>query len=94
MKRTTIVVEDETLLELKQIAQQQQRSTSSIIREALSQYVVEQHEKNPQTNPLLGLIALGESTEPTDVADGGDETMLREGVDRVSGWSLGNDSAD
>ncbi len=94
MKRTTIVVDEETLIDLKQLAQQQRRSTSSIIREALSQYVVEQHAKNPPQNPLLGLIALGESTQPTDVADGGDEAMLRDGVDPVIGWSILHDGTD
>lgn len=94
MKRTTIMVDEETLLDLKQLAQAQQRSTSSLIREALCQYVIEQREENPPQNPLLGLIALGESAEPTDVADGGDEAMLRAGVDSIRGWSLSRDSTD
>ncbi|MBE2225326.1 MAG: ribbon-helix-helix protein, CopG family, partial [Anaerolineae bacterium] len=34
MKRTTIMIEEELLYDLKQIAQQQGLSTSSVIREA------------------------------------------------------------
>ncbi len=92
MKRTTIMVEEELLHEIQQIAQQKEQSASSIIREALTAYVTEQHAQNPPPNPLLDLIGLGHSPEPTDVADGGDEAMLSEAVDPVQGWSVDNES--
>jgi hypothetical protein len=91
MKRTTIMVEEELLHEIQQIAQQREQSASSIIREALAAYVTGQHAQNPPPNPLLDLIGLGQSTEPTDVADGGDETMLAEAVDPIQGWSVNDE---
>ena len=39
MKRTTIMVEEDLLYDLQQIAQRQGESTSSVIREALASYV-------------------------------------------------------
>ena len=88
MKRTTIMVDEKLLYEIRQIAQQKEQSTASVIREALAAYVIEQHTQNPPPNPLLNLIGLGHSAEPTDVADGGDEVMLREAIDPIQGWSV------
>ena len=91
MKRTTIMVEEDLLYDLQQIAKQQNKSASSVIREALAMYVVEQQEATPIENPLLGLAGLGASATMTDVADGGDEVMLAEGADAVTGWSVVDD---
>ena len=91
MKRTTIMVEEELIYELKQMAKEQNKSTSNIIREALALYVAEQHRIAPPKNPLLGLMGIGESIEPTDVSDGQDEEMLRQAVDPLYGWSVSND---
>lgn len=87
MKRTTIMIEPDVLYDLQQLAQQQNVSTSHLIREALATYVIEQQRKAPVTNPLLALAGLGATEEVTDVADGGDEQMLREGIDPITGWS-------
>lgn len=88
MKRTTIMVDELLWYELKQLAQQTDQSTSAIIRAALTEYVARQHRQSPPANPLLGLIGLGASSEPTDVADGGDEEMLQAGLDAIKGWSV------
>ena len=40
MKRTTIMVDENTLLELSQIADERSVSASQVIREALAEYVV------------------------------------------------------
>lgn len=93
MKRTTIMVEEQLLYQIKQIAQQQSSSMAEVIREALSSYVTEKHNQNPPANPLLSLVGLGESAEPTDVANGGDEALLKAAVDPIRGWSLSDDSA-
>ena len=85
------MVEEELLFDLQQLAKQQNKSTASVIREALSIYVVEQQEESPIENPLLGLAGLGASETMTDVADGGDEAMLAE-VDPITGWSVVDDS--
>jgi metal-responsive CopG/Arc/MetJ family transcriptional regulator len=55
MKRTTIMADEGTLLELKAIAQRQGKSTSQVIREALAEYVVSHRTEGQQKNPLLAL---------------------------------------
>jgi hypothetical protein len=82
------MVEEELLYDLQRIAQRQGESTSSVIREALACYVIRKHELTPPENPLLGLIGLGSSTVVMDLSDGGDEQLLRQGVDPVYGWSV------
>ena len=92
MKRTTIMVEEDLLYDLQKIAQRQGESTSSVIREALASYVTRQHELAPPPNLLLGLISLGSSAVAMDLSDGGDEQLLRQGVDPIHGWSVDHDS--
>lgn len=87
MKRTTIMIEPDVLYDLQQLAQERSVSTSQLIREALATYVIEQQKRNPVVNPLLALAGLGASEEVTDVADGQDEQILREGIDPITGWS-------
>ena len=91
MKRTTIMVDEALIYEIKQLAEQQNKSTASLIREALALYVTEQYKLAPPENPLLGLVGLGASAEPTDIRDGQDEAMLRDGIDPVYGWRVIND---
>lgn len=91
MKRTTIMVEEETLYELQQIAQTRKQSTSRIIREALATYVAEAHKQSPPDNPLLALVNLGASEEPMHLGDGDDEALLRDGVDPKIGWRVSDD---
>ncbi len=91
MKRTTIMVDETLIYEIKQIADQKNKSTASVIREALALYVTEQHQAAPPENPLLGLIGLGASDVPTDVSNGQDEEMLRENIHPIHGWSVRDD---
>ena len=91
MKRTTIMVDEELLYDVQQLAQQQGASTSSVIREALVSYVTRQHELAPPENPLLGLVGLGGSGAVMDLSNGGDEELLMQGVDPVYGWSVDHD---
>ena len=87
MKRTTIMVEEELLYDLKQIAQQQNKSTSSVIREALAEYVVEQRQGAAYENALMRLVGLGAVSESMDLSDGKDEDILRNGIHPIYGWS-------
>lgn len=87
MKRTTIMIEPDVLYDLQQLAQERSVSTSQLIREALATYVIKQQKRNLVVNPLLALAGLGASEEVTDVADGQDEQILREGIDPITGWS-------
>ena len=88
MKRTTIMIEEDLLYDLKQVAQQQNASMASVIREALQAYVVEQHKLAQPDNPLLRLAGLGESAEMTDLSDGKDEDILRAAAHPIYGWSV------
>lgn len=94
MKRTTIMVDEALLYDLQRIARMQKKTSSAVIREALEAYVTEQHEKSPPANPLLALIGLAGEGEPTDVSDGGDEEMLRQGIHPIYGWSSHDESDD
>ena len=88
MKRTTIMIEEDLLYDLKQVAQQQSASMASVIREVLEAYVVEQHKLAQPDNPLLRLAGLGESAEMTDLSDGKDEDLLRAAAHPIYGWSV------
>ena len=91
MKRTTIMIDEVLLYELQQIANQQSKSTAHVLREALALYVAER--MAPPSNPLLGLVGLGASTEVTNMANGRDEEILQQEIHVVYGWSALNDSA-
>ncbi len=88
MKRTTIMVEEELLYDLKQLAQQQNTSTASVIREALVAYVVKRQREDVFDNPLLRLAGLGTVVAPMDIADGKDEEILRAEIHPIDGWSV------
>lgn len=93
MRRTTIMVEEDLLYELKQIAQRQEKSTSSVIREALAVYVTEQHKTMPPEHPLLVLAGIGASEEVLDMSNGKDEEILRQEIHPIYGWSLNHDES-
>lgn len=88
MKRTTIMVEEDLLYDLKQLAQQQNTSTASLIREALVAYVAGRQREDVFDNPLLRLADLGTIAAPMDIADGRDEEILRAEVHPILGWSV------
>jgi len=90
MKRTTIMADEGTLLELKAIAQRQGKSTSQVIREALAEYVVTHRTDGRHKNPLLALVGLGESDGETDVSERAEEILAAE-IDPVRGWSYRDD---
>lgn len=88
MKRTTIMADEETLVKLDRIARTQGVSKSDVIREALVEYISKVEEESPAINPLLGLIGLaGEDAVPMDLADGGDEELIRYSMDPQLGWT-------
>ena len=91
MKRTTIMADEDTLLELKAIAQRQGKSTSQVIREALAEYVVAHRAEGRHKNPLLALVGLGESDGETNVSERVEEILAAE-IDPIRGWSYRHDS--
>ena len=58
MKRTSLLVEEETLARLAAIARRQGVPTSKVIREALGAYVVRQQAETGEAGPLDALIGL------------------------------------
>lgn len=50
--------------------------------------------KRTTINPLLVLAGLGATVKVTDVAEGRDEQILREGIDPVKGWSRDRNAAE
>lgn len=91
MKRTTIMLEEELLYQLKQIARQQEKPFASVVREALAVYVTEQQEQDWPENPLLAIAGIGESDEPMDLSNGGDEELLKAGLHPLYGWGRRDD---
>ena len=90
MKRTTIMADEDTLLELKAIARRENKSTSQVIREALAEYVVTHRTDRRYKNPLLALVGLGESDGETDVSERAEEILAAE-IDPIRGWSYRGD---
>jgi metal-responsive CopG/Arc/MetJ family transcriptional regulator len=85
MKRTTIMADEDTLLELKAIAQRQSKSTSQVVREALAEYVVAHRSDGRHKNPLLALVGLFDGG-PGDSSERIEEILEKE-IDPISGWS-------
>ena len=85
MKRTTIMANEDTLLELKAIAQRQGKSISQVIRDALAEYVVIHRSDGRHKNPLLALVGLFDGG-PGDTSERIEE-ILEEEIDPISGWS-------
>lgn len=73
MHRTTIYLDDDILLALRQLAQREQRSQAAIIRAALERYVNTAKEKVAPPLPGMGGYRSGRS----DVSENA-ETILRE----------------
>ena len=84
MKRTTIMVKEETLLDLAQIAAQRDTSTSQVIREALSQYVAEVRAREAETRPLPSFVGIAKG--PADLGERA-EAYLEELTDSEQGWN-------
>jgi len=58
MKRTSLLIEEETLARLAAIARRQGVPTSKVIREALGTYVVQRQAESGEAGPLDALIGL------------------------------------
>lgn len=83
MKRTTIMADEDLLLELEQIAADQGVSTSQVIREALAAYVVETKTRQAAARALPSFVGIGEG--PVDLSERHEE-LLDELTDPQQGW--------
>ena len=80
MKRTTILADEELLLEAKYLATQQGKTLTQLVRDALAEYI--QAHWEPRYLSLLGVADSGE----TDLSSRVDEILKAE-IDPVEGWS-------
>lgn len=74
MRRTTLLADDDLLLELKRIARAEGRSTAQLMREALEEYV---RARQSQTSRPLSFISLGRSGR-SDISERVDELLWQE----------------
>jgi len=82
MKRTTVFVEDELLLEAQHLAKQRETTFTDVIQDALRAYV--QANRSPRHISFIGIGRSGRS--PEEFRPGWDEEELRAGIG-VNGWS-------
>lgn len=80
MKRTTILANEELLLEAKYFAAQQGKTLTTVVREALAEYLAA-HRKPRR----LSFIGIGRGGEPLTAEQMDD--VLRTEIDPREGWS-------
>jgi hypothetical protein len=83
MKRTTVMIDEETLLELNQLAGERSTSASQLVREALAEYVLAARSERRSVRPLPAFVGIGEG--PTDLSDRAEE-LLAHHTDLERGW--------
>jgi predicted transcriptional regulator len=77
------MIEEETLLELSQIADERNVSASQVVREALAKYVPVARSEQRSVRPLSSFIGSGEG--PTDLSERAEE-LVAHLTDLESGW--------
>lgn len=82
MKRTTIVADEGLLLEIKQLAEEQDHSVSDVIQEALREYV--KSRRSPKRGKI-SFVAAGQS-QHTDISERAEE-ILESDAERSRGWN-------
>ncbi|MCL5962312.1 MAG: ribbon-helix-helix protein, CopG family [Chloroflexi bacterium] len=80
MKRTTIVADEGLLLEIRQLAEDQNHSVSDVIQEALREYLKNRRAKRGK----ISFIAVGNSGR-SDVSERAEE-ILQADANREKGW--------
>jgi hypothetical protein len=83
MKRTTIMIEEETLLELSQIADERNVSASQVVREALAEYVLAARVEGHSERSLPSFVGIGEG--PADLSERAEE-LVAQLTDLELGW--------
>ena len=83
MKRTTVMIEEETLLELNQLAGERSTSASQLVREALAEYVLAARAEGHSERSLPSFIGIGEG--PADLSERAEELVAKL-TDLENGW--------
>jgi hypothetical protein len=82
MKRTTILADDDVILDLQQLAIQRRTTFTAVVQDALRSYVAEH-----QPRRHIAFAGMGHSgMPPLDVSDGKDEDILATEIDPIYGW--------
>jgi len=81
MKRTTILADDELLLEVKKLAEEANKTTTAVIHEALAEYVARHRPRRKS----ISFIGLGHSGH-TDTSERAEDILAAE-IDPATGWS-------
>ncbi len=80
MKRTTILLDESLLLDIQQLAEEENTTASRVIREALAEYVAVRRKPRPR----LSFQAIGDSGQG-DVSERAEE-ILAEDARPPEGW--------
>jgi metal-responsive CopG/Arc/MetJ family transcriptional regulator len=80
MKRTTIVADDELLLEAKHQAEREGRSVSALVQDALREYIAAHRPERRLASAGIVNVNWSPSAEEID-------RILIEGLDPIEGWS-------
>jgi hypothetical protein len=83
MKRTTMMIDEETLLELNLIADERNVSASQVVREALAEYVLVARSEQRSVRPLPSFTGIGEG--PSDLSEHAEE-LVAQLTDLELGW--------
>ena len=81
MRRTTIMADEELLLEAKHLADRENRTLSALIQDALREYIAGHRPRRH-----ISFIGIGESSGPSLTVEEQDQ-LLRAGLDPIEGWS-------
>ena len=82
MKRTTIVADEELLLEIKRLAEEQHHRVSDVVHDALREYV---SSRRGAKRGKISFAGAGRSGH-TDISERA-EDILESDVDRGGGWT-------
>ncbi len=85
MKRTTILADNDLMLEIKYLAAQQGKTVTAVVQEALAEYVAAHRQPR-----RISIIGIGESEED-DISERVEE-ILRAEIDPIYGWGRPNDA--
>ena len=81
MRRTTILADEELLLEAKYLAKNENKTLSALVQDALREYIVGHRRKRQ-----ISFVGIGESSGPSLSVEEQDQ-LLRDGLDPIEGWS-------
>lgn len=80
MKRTTILADEQLLIEAKQLAIREGKSFTDVVREALAEYITAH--RRPRQLSIIGIATGGEPLSAEEI-----DEILKSEIDPIEGWS-------